>query len=268
MAEVRAEIGVIGGSGVYSLMRDMEEIDLITRRGRPSDSVSIGKIAGRDVAFIPRHARRHGIPPHRVPYSANLQALKDLGVNRIIATSAIGSLRKDYRPGDFVIFDQFVNMTHGREDTIFDTGNVAHVGMAEPYCPELRGVCSKALDKLGIPHHDTGTILVINGPRFSTKAESRFFSANKMDVINMTQYPEVALAREHGICYLGIGVVTDYDVGMEGEDMEPVSFDQIGRMISENSDKLNGLITEIIPDIPAKASCGCANSLSGSTATI
>ncbi|HUC38513.1 MAG TPA: S-methyl-5'-thioadenosine phosphorylase [Candidatus Acidoferrum sp.] len=265
---MKAEIGVIGGSGIYSLLNDARDVSMSTKYGATSEKVSIGTLQGRETAFIPRHGKKHTTPPHKVPYRANIQALKDLGVRRVIGTGAIGSLREDYKPGDFVIFDQFVNMTHGRDDTFFDEDRVIHVSTAEPYCPELRSLALKTAKKMGISVHGTGTILVINGPRFSSKAESRFFSANKMDVISMTQYPEVALAREKGMCYLGVGIVTDYDSGLEGNsNIKPVSFDEITRMFSKNVETLKVMISNLVEAIPEKQKCDCAKSLEGAEAS-
>ena len=185
-------------------------------------------------------------------------------MNRVISTGAVGSLKEEYKPGDFVLFDQFINMSKGRKDTIFDGPEVTHVSTADPYCPEMRLVVDEASVEMDINLHNSGTIVIIDGPRFSTKAESRFFAANNMDVISMTQYPEAALAREMGICYLGIGAVTDYDAGLDGQEgTEPVSFDEITRKFAENVGKLKSLITAVVPLIPKEASCKCRNSLDG-----
>jgi 5'-methylthioadenosine phosphorylase len=261
---MNAEIGVIGGSGIYSLLANATEMAVNTKYGKPSDAVAISTIGKSTVAFIPRHGKGHTIPPHKVPYLANLQALKDLGVKRIIATGSLGSLREDYKPGDFVTFDQLVNMTHGRSDTIFDGPEVTHISIADPYCRELRSIVGGASFDTDLNMHKTGTVVVVNGPRFSTKAESRFFASNGIDVINMTQYPEPALAREMGMCYLGIGIITDYDTGLENrEDIPPVSFDEILKKFAENVDKLKSLITTVVSLIPKEASCKCQSSLEG-----
>ena len=262
-----ADIGIIGGSGMYSMLSTVDEIQIETRYGRPSDKVVISEYGGKRIAFTPRHGRKHTIPPHRVPYMANMQAMKELGVSRVISTNAVGSLRKDYKPGEFVIFDQFVNMAQGRADTIFDSERVVHVSMADPYCPELRRVCAEALKGRGAEYHESCTVLVINGPRFSTKAESRFFSSNHMDVINMTQYPEAALAREHGICYLGVGVITDYDAGIAEDDAPPAAFDMINKIFDQNSETLKSAITDMLPKISDTKGCSCSASLNGAQAT-
>ncbi len=266
---MNVEIGIIGGSGLYSLLAESADISKETKFGKPSGNISIGKINGIEVAFLPRHGKRHNIPPHKVPYRANILALKEIGVKRIIGVGTVGSLKKEYKPGDFVVFDQFFNMTNGRDDTIFDSDSVAHVSTAEPYCSELRSIAINSAESMKIKMHEKGTILVVNGPRFSTKAESRFFSASNMDLINMTQYPEVALAREMQMCYLGIGIVTDYDVGLEGEPgIKPVSFDDIARTMKENEAKVKLLIGEIVKKTPNRQSCICPRSLEGAGATI
>jgi len=258
-----ATIGIIGGSGFYSLLEDAKSIDVETIYGRPSDKVSIGKIAGRDVAFIPRHGARHRFPPHKVPYRANIQAFHDLGVERIIATNAVGSLNPDYKVGQIVAFDQFVNHTHGREDTFFDN-EVAHVSTADPYCSQSREISKVAAGKMGLDYRDGGSVVVINGPRFSTKAESKFFIRQGFDLINMTQYPEVALAREKCMCYLALGIVTDYDAGIAGnENIKPVSHKEVMEMFSKNVDNVKSLVKDIVKEMPEKRTCQCASALDG-----
>lgn len=259
---MEVEIGIIGGSGFYSLLENSETVEIPTEYGKPSDKVSIGRIGGRAIAFIPRHGGKHTIPPHLVPYRANIQALHSLGVKRIIATNATGSLNPDFKIGEIVIFDQFVNMTHGRKDTFFEDGEVAHVSTADPYCDELRAVASNAANKMGLKYKDKGSVLVINGPRFSTKAESRFFIKQGFDLINMTQYPEVTLAREKGMCYVGIGMVTDYDAGIIGEkNVKPVTHEEVVKTFAKNIDNVKGLITKIIDQTPKERGCSCAASL-------
>lgn len=258
-----AEIGIIGGSGLYSLMEKFEEADVDTEYGKPSDRIAVGMIGSKKVAFLPRHGRGHSLPPHKIPYKANISALKQLGVKRIISTSAIGSLRPEYKPGDIVLFDQFVNMTHGRDDTFFHGSSVTHVSTAEPYCPELRSIGEKAADSLKLDYHKDATIVVINGPRFNTKAESKMYANQGFDVINMTQYPEVPLAIESGICYLGIGMVTDYDAGLEGnKEIKPVTLEEVGRIFAANITKVKSMINEIVPRTPAERfGCHCADVL-------
>lgn len=256
------EIGVIGGTGLYFLIEGAKKIDVENRYGKPSDLFSIGKINGAEAAFLPRHGGRHSMPPHRVPYKANMEGFSLLGAKRILATNAVGSLAREYEPGDIVFFDQFVNMTHGRDDTFFHEEKVVHVSTAEPYCPELRRIASGVAEEQGIKYHSKGTVVVVNGPRFSTRAESRFFSMQGFQLINMTQYPEVVLAREKGMCYLGIGIVTDYDAGLEGTDIKPASLKEVNEMFASNIDKVKRLISEIAPKIPKERStCQCGSAL-------
>lgn len=260
---MKAEIGIIGGSGFYSLLENAKRIDVDTDYGKPSDRIAIGKMSGRDVAFIPRHGSRHTLPPHKVPYRANIQALCDLGVSRIIATNAMGSLNPRFRIGQIVALDQFVNMTHGRTDTFFEK-SVAHVSMADPYCGELRSVASSAARRAKLDYRERGSMLVINGPRFSTRAESRFFSKQGFDLIGMTQYPEAALARERCICYMALGIVTDYDVGLEGnKSIKPVSHREVMATFSRNIDKVKGLVKETVRNTPRSRKCSCGNALEG-----
>ncbi|MDE1824445.1 MAG: S-methyl-5'-thioadenosine phosphorylase [Candidatus Micrarchaeota archaeon] len=262
-----AEIGIIGGSGFYSLIEGARSESAASEYGSASDALSIGRMSGRDVAFLPRHGTMHTIPPHKVPYRANIDSMSKLGVERILATNAVGSLKEDYRPGELVLFDQFFNATNGRSDTFYDKDIVAHMSIAEPYCPELRSVAAEALDKLGYPYHKAGTVVVINGPRFSTKSESRFFARQGFETINMTQYPEVVLAREKGICYLGIGLVTDYDVGLEGTSIRPVTAEQVMKTFAENVEKAKRLVSELVPMIPKNRGCNCSRSMDGAIQT-
>jgi 5'-methylthioadenosine phosphorylase len=265
---MNAEIGIIGGSGFYSLLEDVEKVNVKTIYGKTSDAISIGRLAGKKVAFLPRHGNNHTIPPHKVPYRANIEALSKLGVSRIIATNAVGSLKPEYRPGDIVLFDQFVNMAGGRDDTFFDRDLVVHVSSAEPYCSQLRSIAADAAGKLRIKNHRSGTVLVINGPRFSSKAESKIFSSYGCDVINMTQYPECMLAREKQICYLGIGLITDYDAGLEGRsDIKAVSAADVMRIFAENIDKAKSLIAGTVKSIPSARSCSCHSALDGAVQT-
>lgn len=258
---MQAEVGIIGGSGFYSLLENAKSIDAETEYGKPSDKISVGEISGKSVAFIPRHGAKHSLPPHKVPYRANIQALYDLGVKRIIATNAVGSLNPKFGIGQIVALDQFVDHTNGRADTFFES-SVAHVSTAEPYCTELRSISSAVAHRMKIDYKDGGTIVVINGPRFSTKAESLFFCKQGFDIINMTQYPEAALARERCMCYLALGIVTDYDVGLEGrQDIKPVSHKEVMDIFSKNIDKVKGLVKELVKETPASRKCNCANAL-------
>ncbi len=258
----RAQIGVFGGSGFYSFFKRAERVRVETPYGFPSATVTISKVGEKNVAFLPRHGVHHEYPPHMVPYRANLRAFKDLGVARVIGPCAVGSLKPEVKPGDLVFCDQFVNFTNGRRDTFYNGPETTHVGLADPYCPELRRIGLEAAKRLKIKAHGRGTVVVIQGPRFSTRSESRFFSSQGWDVINMTQYPEVALARELEMCYLNISVVTDYDVGLEGNRrVEPVSHGEVIRVFEENIEKLRKLISEVVKMTPEKRSCDCGRAL-------
>lgn len=263
----RAEIGVIGGSGFYDLLEKEQEVEVATPFGAPSDKVRLGRVVGHRVAFLPRHGQGHKIPPHKIPFKANLFALKKMGVKQIISPAAVGSLNPLIKPGDFVICNQFINWTKKREDTFYNgqeieglkkSGRVVHVSLADPYCPELRRLANRCCQKLNIPHHETGTVVVIDGPRFSTRAESRLFASQGGDIINMTIYPEVVLARELGMCYVNIGLVTDYDVGLIGhKNIKPVTIKEVLKIFNENNQKVKDLIFEIIKNLPQERKCGC-----------
>jgi len=256
---MEAEIGIIGGSGLYSLLEKGEEINKKTKYGKTSGPITLGKIGNRRVAFLTRHGVKHTIPPHLVPYRANIEALASFGVKKIIASSACGSLKLEYKPGDIVFFDQYVNMTNGRKDTFFEGPEVIHLSAAEPYCRSLRKTFVDQADNLGLRYHASGTVVVVNGPRFSTKAESKFFKNQGFDAVNMTQYPEVTLAREKGICYTGIGIITDYDSGIEGmEDIKPVHHAEMLKVFNNNVQKVKELLNITIPKIEkGQKNCEC-----------
>jgi 5'-methylthioadenosine phosphorylase len=259
---MEAQIGILGGSGFYSLLENAETVEIETEYGKPSDKVSIGMIGDKKVAFIPRHGTKHNLPPHKVPYRANIEAFRSLGVTRVIGTGASGSLNRTFRIGQIVFFDQFVNMSSGRQDTFFDNDEVAHVSSASPYCPGLRARASSTATSLGIDHRDSGTVVVVSGPRFSTRAESQFFANQGFQLINMTQYPEVSLARERGMCYLGIGIVTDYDAGIvTNEGIPAVEYSEVLKIFSQNVGKVKSVITELVTSLPNERSCNCKGSL-------
>lgn len=260
-----SEIAIIGGSGFYQLLSGAADQLVETPYGPPSGPISVGRIGERDVAFLPRHGPGHVLPPHRIPFRANMWALHHLGVTRIIAPCAVGSLRSDVHPGDLVVCDQFVDRTWGRGDTYFDGPKVHHVSLADPYCPELRAAAVKGLG--GAPEHrentvhPAGTVVVIQGPRFSTRAESAWYRAAGWDVINMTQYPEVALARELGMCFCGVALVTDYDTGVPGVDsIEAVSMDAVFAVLGSMVDRVRDALPAVIDLIPAGRACRCAAS--------
>jgi 5'-methylthioadenosine phosphorylase len=210
-------IGIIGGSGLHELFEAERKVEPDTPYGRASAPITLSSVGGVPTAFLPRHGLSHELPPHRIPYRANLWALQSVGVTRIIAPCASGSLRPEVPPGTFVVCDQFVDRTSGREHTFFDGPEVRHVSAADPYCAELRETLLTAGRDLGLAMRDGGTVVVIEGPRFSTRAESAWFQAMGGDVVNMTAYPEGWLARELGLCYANVSLITDYDVGVAGD---------------------------------------------------
>jgi 5'-methylthioadenosine phosphorylase len=258
---VTAEIGIFGGSGFYSFLEDVEEVELDTPYGKPSGPFVIGEIGGKRVAFLPRHGLRHEYPPHRIPYRANLWAMRELGVTRVLAPTAAGSLQPHVERGDFVVCDQLVDRTSGRPATFYDGPETVHVSLADPYCPELRVASIEQGRAQGITMHDTGTVVVIEGPRFSTRAESKWYASHGWEVINMTQYPEAALARELELCYCNVSLITDYDVGVEG--VPPVSVTEVVKVFAENNARLRDLLAAVIPAIPATRGCACGSALAG-----
>jgi 5'-methylthioadenosine phosphorylase len=253
-----AEIGVFGGSGFYEFLDDVAEVPVQTPFGAPSAKVRIGDVGGRRVAFLARHGTSHEVPAHRINYRANVWALRRLGVRRVIGPCAVGSLQPHVRPTEFVVCDQLVDRTKGREDTYFNGPLVNHISFADPYCPELRRVVVDEGRAEGITVHGEGTVVVIEGPRFSTRAESQWFRSMGWHVVNMTQYPEAPLARELGMCYGNISLVTDYDAGLEGVDgIEAVTMETIFKVLEENLDRLRKLLFRAIPEIPLERSCNC-----------
>ena len=255
------EIGVFGGSGFYELLDDPKEYRINTPYGVPSSPVMTGEIGGRAVAFLPRHGKEHQLPPHMINYRANLWAMKELGVGRIIGPNACGSLQPHVEPGHFVICNQFVDRTSGRKDTFFDGPITTHVSSADPYCETMRQVAIETAESIGITAHPSGTVVVVQGPRFSTRSESRWFAGQGWEVINMTQYPECYLARELEICYCNISLITDYDVGMENVD--PVTNDEVIRVFTENNSKVKDMLYRMIPALPVERKCACASALDG-----
>lgn len=254
----QADIGIFGGSGFYRFLEDMIEVKVETPYGAPSDKIALGVLAGKRVAFLPRHGKDHQFPAHAINYRANVWALHSLGVKRVIGPCTCGSLQPEIKPGEFVFCDQFIDRTRGRKDTFYDGPITTHIPMAEPYCPNLRALGLQKARELGISHHETGTIVVIQGPRFSTKAESRWFTKMGWDVVTMTQYPEAALAKELGLCYMNVALVTDYDAGLEGRpDIKAVTHDEVIRVFNENVDKLKSLIHAIVQAIPQEVNCEC-----------
>jgi 5'-methylthioadenosine phosphorylase len=255
---VTADIGVIGGSGLYALLDGATERVVSTPYGAPSDPITIAEVRGRRVAFLPRHGRDHRFPPHRIPYRANLWALRSLGVRQILAPCAVGGLRPELGPGTFVVPDQLIDRTSGRELTFYDTGAV-HVSFADPYCPVGRAAVLQAARQLHPV--DGGAMVVIEGPRFSTRAESRWYAAMGGAVVNMTGHPEAVLARELALCYTTIALVTDLDAGVEVD--HGVTQEEVFRVFAENTAKLRGLLLGAVALLPEERTCTCAHALDG-----
>lgn len=258
-----ADIGIIGGSGFYDLLEDATEHDLATPYGDTSAPVVTGRFGGRDVAFVPRHGRDHTLPPHRVPYRANVWALRELGVARVVAPCAVGALTPQLDHGTFVVLDQFVDRTRTRPQTFFDGPDVRHVAMAEPYCPQLRDLTVTSLRDGGHDHRETGTIVVIEGPRFSTRAESRWYAAQGWDVIGMTQVPEIPLLREAELCATGIAMVTDHDAGLEDHpDVPAVTHEAVLEVAAANVERLRDVLADLVARIPDERACDCGSQTS------
>jgi 5'-methylthioadenosine phosphorylase len=246
-----ASIGVIGGSGFYSLLENVRDIEIDTPFGPPSDKIAIAELDGKSVAFLPRHGRKHTIAPQKINYRANIWALKSLGVRYLISPCAAGSLQAHVKPEHFVVCDQYVDRTRGRADTFYDGPEVYHVSPADPYCPHLRKLAVDVIREQGITVHDKGTVVVIAGPRFSTKSESRWFSSQGWEVISMTAYPEAYLALEQEIATVNISLITDYDCGLQAEgEVEPVTSDEVYRVFQNNASRVKDVILELIRRIP------------------
>lgn len=259
-----AKIGIIGGSGFYPLFEKAEEIKTETPYGAPSGKVALGEITGHKVAFLPRHSKDHDFPPHKINYRANLWAMKSLGVERIVTVTACGSLQANIKRGDFVVLDQFVDRTCGRSDTFHDGPITTHVSTAYPYCPQLSKLAFEVGHRQNIKIHSKGTVVVIQGPRFSTAAESLWFTKMGWDIVNMTQYPEATLARELEICYAAIALVTDYDVGIcaKGK-IKPVTVAEFTKVFKENNERAKKLLYQVIKDWPKERKCECGKALEG-----
>lgn len=253
-------IGIVGGSGLYKMgiIKDAEEIDVNTPFGNPSDKITLGKIGGVEVAFLPRHGRGHKYPPHKVNYRANIFAMKECGVEYLVSTAAVGSLKKKIKPCDFVIADQLVDRTVKRATTFFDEGIVTHVGFADPFCKTLSDIAYKTVKEQGVDVH-RGTYICMEGPQFSTRAESNLYRSWNVDVIGMTLAPEAKLAREAEICLCGILTVTDYDCWYEGE--EDVSVANVVENLKKNDKNMANVIERLIPKIKYERNCECHNAL-------
>jgi 5'-methylthioadenosine phosphorylase len=258
-----ASIGVIGGSGFYALLDRGEEVIVDTPFGRPSDVIVTGDVVGRRVAFLPRHGRDHRFPPHKIPYRANLWALRSLGVRQVLAPSAVGSLTLAYEPGTLAIPDQLVDRTRSRPQTYFDAGGAVHVPFADPYCPVGRAHAIAAGRAASWAPVESGTLVVLEGPRFSTRAESQWYAAQGWTLVGMTGYPEAVLARELALCYTTLSLVTDTDAGVaEGEG---VTQEEVFAEFARNVSRLRDLVFAIIAILPEQRDCPCPNALDGIT---
>ncbi|MDN5762967.1 MAG: S-methyl-5'-thioadenosine phosphorylase [Microlunatus sp.] len=261
----RAEIAIIGGSGFYSFLDDPEEVRVQTPYGDPSAALAIGRLAERDVAFVPRHGARHEFAPHRVNYRANLWALRSVGVRQVLAPAAVGSLRPEFGPGTVVVPDQVVARPWGRAHTVYDqTGPVVHVAFADPYCPRGRRAVVAARDDVV----DGGTLVVVNGPRFSSQAESVWHASQGWSLVGMTGQPEAAIARELALCYTSVALVTDHDAGVESG--EAVTHAEVLAIFGANIDRLKELLTVAVAGLPAAeadedSQCSCRRALDGMT---
>jgi len=255
----KAEIGIFGSTGIYDsgLLQDSKEITIDTPYGKTSDSITVGVFQDRDIAFMPRHGRKHTIPPHMINFRANIWAFKELGIKRIIAPSAVGSLKEEIKPGNFVLPSQFLDFTKSRKRSFSDDGRVIHISMADPFCPELQRVVSKIAQEKNITMHSDCTYVCIEGPRFSTRAESKLFRNTGADIIGMTLVPECPLAREAQMCYVSISTVTDYDVWAS----KPVTAKDVMETLSKNVEKTKKMLSLLIKEIPQERGCSCEKAL-------
>lgn len=255
------EIGIIGGSGLYELLDNPEHRTVETKYGTPSSEISLGKIGGKDVAFMTRHGKGHAVPPHLINYRANIAALQKLGVTTLITSSVVGSLRADYKPGEFVITDNFYDRTWGRESTFFTGPKVVHVSLADPYCPRMHDRAVEALDELQETYHDGGISVVIQGPRFSTRAESQVYQKLGFSVLSMTQHPETTLAREAGMCVFNLSFVSDLDAGVEGIQDDPVTAGMVWRIVEKAQPRIKAALERIVSKVQVDPSCECHEAL-------
>jgi 5'-methylthioadenosine phosphorylase len=255
------QIGVLGGSGLYALLEDARPVEVRTPYGEPSAPVVVGEVEGRSVAFLPRHGVDHRFPPHRVPYRANLWALRSLGVRQVLAPCAVGSLRPELSPGTLVVCDQLVDRTSGRTQTFYDRGAV-HVAFADPYCPTGRTVAVHRARGAGWSVSDRGTMVVVAGPRFSTRAESQWYARQGWSVVGMTGHPEAVLARELALCYCALALVTDLDAGVEGG--PAVTHAEVLQVFRAHTARLRALLLDVVAALPLERDqCSCAQTLDG-----
>lgn len=261
MTAPRADLAVIGGSGFYAFLEDTVEVTLDTPYGAPSAPVVIGEVKGRRVAFLPRHGRDHELPAHRINYRANLWALRALGARQVIAPCAVGGLRADLAPGSLVVPDQLVDRTTHRIQTYYDGPATVHVGFADPYCPAGRQLVLDRAESAGWQPRDGGTLVVIEGPRYSTRAESRWYQAQGWSIVGMTGHPEAVLARELALCYTSVALVTDLDAGVEAG--EGVSHEEVLEVFGRNMGRLRELLMSVLTELDTERSCGCGQALDG-----
>ncbi len=262
--KAKADIAVICSASIDLQWEEKEQVKIKTPYGPTSDVITVGKVRGKRVAYMPRHGYKHTYAPHTVPYKANIWAFKQLGVKRIFSIQTVGSLQPNIKPGEFVVIDQFVDRTSGRPATFFDGPDVAHLSAAYPFCSETRELAIKCAKELGITVHEKGTCVVIEGPRFSTCAESQWFTNMGWHVVNMTLYPECILAREQEICYSSVTLVTDYDSGIVAQgNVTPVTHAEVGRVAAENVEKSAKLLLSMIENIPDEQHCGCDHAMDG-----
>ena len=256
----QAEIGIFGGTGIYDpgLLTESKEIVVETPFGKTSDSITVGMYKGRKVAFMPRHGKKHNIPPHLINFRANIWAFKEMGIKRVIAPSAVGSLKQELKPGDFVLPSQFIDFTKSRKLTFFEDGKVIHISVADPFCPELQNSISQAAKKINLHLHKDATYVCIEGPRFSTRAESKFYkNVIGADIIGMTLVPECQLAREAQMCYASVSTVTDYDVWSE----KPVTAKEVLETLSKNVSTTKKILGELVDLVPTQRGCSCHKAL-------
>jgi 5'-methylthioadenosine phosphorylase len=263
----QAKIGVIGGSGLYKIkgLTDIQEVNIDTPFGKPSDNITTGRLEGVEVAFLPRHGRGHHISPTEIPARANIYALKSLGVEHIIAVNAVGSFKQEIKPGDLVIPDQIIDRTRSRVNSFFSEGIVVHIPFADPFCPVLSQILFQAAKEIGASVHPKGTYVAMEGPAFSTRAESRLYRSWGADIIGMTALPEAKLAREAEICYAIIAGVTDYDSWQEKS--EPITVDVILNILRQNIDAIKKIIKLAVARIPQRRNCECATALKAAIVT-
>jgi 5'-methylthioadenosine phosphorylase len=252
----QAEIGIFGGTGIYDsgLLTESKEITIDTPFGKTSDSIAVGIYKGRKVAFMPRHGKKHTIPPHMINFRANIWAFKEMGIKRIIAPSAVGSLKEDLKPGDVVLPSQFIDFTKSRKYTLYEDNKVIHISVADPFCPELQNVVSNVAKKINLPIHKDATYICIEGPRFSTRAESKFYkNVIGADIIGMTLVPECQLAREAQMCYVSISTITDYDVWAD----KPVTAKEVLETLAKNVGTTKNILSMLFDAIPQQRGCSC-----------